>query len=206
VEAGFGALRRGVGVLECPIRKNLSSYEPKLDREKALLIAGYLKPHLPAVAPVGTLSHLDRIAFIDKEIRKGKGNWEKLIVGALCKDATLGFKKRKFTWEGKEFELDAAAPVDGPIQYAVDVKRIEARRDIHKRADEIVNKSNKFKLVQPRGRFGVVIYYPFTQEHSNIQDRLHSDSIDSIVFASESPESIWNAVALLLGKFGIRKP
>lgn len=39
------------------------------------------------------------------------------------------------------------------IEHAVDVKRIEARRDIHKRCDEIVNKAAKFKRNYPRGTF-----------------------------------------------------
>jgi hypothetical protein len=51
-----------------------------------------------------------------------------------------------------------------------------------------------------------VIYYPFILEHSNIQDRLRSNNIDSVVFAAEAEDSIANAVNLLLAKFGIRKP
>ena len=185
--------------------RNLDTYAPKLRHEDALMLAAYLKPYLPAVAPLPTLSHLDRIAFIDKEIRKGKGQWEKQICKSLTSSARIEFKKRKFTWEGKDFELDAAAPTEGPVRFAVDVKRIEARRDIHKRADEIVNKAGKFKQVYPAGLFGAVIYYPFTQEQSNIQDRLRSEMIASVVFASESQASIENAVGLLLAKFGIRK-
>jgi len=124
---------------------------------------------------------------------------------ALNRLATIAFKKRKFEWRGEVYELDAAAPETGLIADAIDIKRIEARRDIHKRSDEIVNKADRFKRVFPSGKFGTVIYYPFIQEHSNIQDRLRSDNIDSVVFASEAKESIANAIGLLLAKFRIRR-
>lgn len=185
--------------------RNLDTYNPRLTRDQALMIAGYIKPYLPAAAPLPSLSYLDRAQFIDKEVRKGKGQWERSIRDALNRLATITFKKRKFEWRGEVYELDAAAPETGPIAYAIDIKRIEARRDIHKRSDEIVSKADRFKRVFPSGKFGTVIYYPFTQEHSNIQDRLRSDNIDSVVFASEAEESIANAVALLLAKFRIRR-
>ena len=119
--------------------------------------------------------------------------------------ARLTFKKRKFETQGEVYELDAAAPERGSIDYAVDIKRIEARRDIHKRADEIVHKADRLKNAYPGAKFGAVIYYPFLQEHANIQDRLRSDNIDSVVFASESEDSMDNAVSLLLAKFGVRR-
>ena len=96
------------------------------------------------------------------------------------------------------FELDAATPEEGPIQAGIDVKRIEARRDIHKRCDEIVNKARKLKAAFPRSRFGAVVYYPFIDEHVNVQNRLRSEAVDSIVFASDSDDSINNAVRHLL--------
>ena len=83
-------------------------------------------------------------------------------------------------------------------------RSIEARRDIHKRSDEIINKAAKVKEVYPKAKFGAVIYYPFIEEHSNVQDRLRSPNIDSIVFAGESEVSIENAVKLLLSKLGIK--
>lgn len=45
------------------------------------------------------------------------------------------------------------------------MKRIEARRDIHKRCDEIVRKAVKLKQIYPKVKFGAVIYYPFIDEH-----------------------------------------
>jgi hypothetical protein len=80
--------------------------------------------------------------------------------------------------------------MEGVIQIGIDVKRIEARRDIHKRCDEIVNKAAKLKALFPQAKFGVVIYYPFIEEQVNIQNRLRSNNIDSVVFASASKESI----------------
>lgn len=50
------------------------------------------------------------------------------------------------------------------------MKRVEARRDIHKRCDEIVNKASKMKMAFPASRFGVIVYYPFIDEHVNIQN------------------------------------
>jgi hypothetical protein len=78
------------------------------------------------------------------------------------------------------------------------VKRIEARRDIHKRCDEIVNKARKLKGAYPDSKFGVVVYYPFIEEHVNVQNRLRSPDIDGVVFASQSDDSITNAVRMLL--------
>ena len=89
--------------------------------------------------------------------------------------------------------MDAAYPTTGNIQIAVDVKRIEARRDIHKRCDEIVNKAAKFKGVYSKAKFVAFIYYPFTEEHSHISSRLRSENIDVVVFASENTDSIRNA-------------
>lgn len=120
--------------------------------------------------------------FIDKEIRKTKGRWERAILKALNHFGAIEFRKRKFRVEGDQFELDAASPKKGPIQMGIDVKRIEARRDIHKRCDEIVNKASKLKARFPDGKFGAVIYYPFLDEHVNVQNRLRSPAIDAVFF------------------------
>jgi hypothetical protein len=188
--------------------KNLDTYKPRLTRDQALIIATFIKPHLPPMIPLSGLSYLDRVEFIDKEIRKNKGRWEKDILTALNLLSLEEFGKRQFESEGESYELDAAVPPrgEGPVRYAVDIKRIEARRDIHKRCDEIVNKAEHLKGAFRTAKFGAVIYYPFITEHTNVQDRLRSDNIDSIVFAAEDEETITNAVNLLLAKFGIRKP
>jgi len=185
--------------------KNLDTYKPKLTRDQALMVAAYLKPFLPPAVPLPTLSYLDRAEFIDKEIRKGKGHWEKLVLDALNRLSTVPFRKRTITWKGDRYELDGAAPATGAIQYAVDIKRIEARRDIHKRSDEIVNKAARLASVRSAAKFGALIYYPFIQEHGNIRDRLRSEKIAAVQFASESDESITSAVGLLLATFGVRK-
>lgn len=93
----------------------------------------------------------------------------------------------------------------GWVRVGIDIKRIEARRDIHKRCDEIVNKAAKLKSVFPNARFGAVIYYPFIEEHVNVQNRLRSDNIDSIVFASDAKESIASAVRILISTLRIPK-
>jgi len=185
--------------------KNLDTYDPKLSNEETNVIGGYMKPFLPSVIEVPALSQIDRIAFVDKEIRKRKGRWENKIIESLNRFSILKFRKRMFNAEGEKFELDAASPKSGDVKVGVDIKRIEARRDIHKRCDEIVNKAAKLKSAFPNAKFGSVVYYPFIEEHVNIQNRLRSANIDCVVFASEAKESIENAIRMLLSTLGVSK-
>jgi hypothetical protein len=190
------AIERDLGI------KNLNTYNCHLSKEQALSVAGYIKPFLPDSLPLPTLAELDRVMYADKEIRKTKGRWEGMIIAALNSNCDLSFKKSKFLHNGQSFELDAAAKdKSGNVLHAVDIKRIEARRDIHKRTDEIVNKGAHLKAAYPNANFGAVIYYPFIAEHGNVRDRLQSPYIDSIVFAGASEDSVVTAVKLLLGKF-----
>jgi len=184
--------------------KNLDTYKDKISSENAKIIAGFIKPFLPSLIPLPALVHIDKIHFIDKEIRKRKGRWEKEIITSLNKQSDEKFIKRKFKVEGQIFEIDAAFPAKGDIKLGIDIKRIEARRDIHKRIDEIVNKSRKFKKVYPDSKFAAVIYYPFIEEHINVKERLTSSTIDTIVFASQSGDSIFNATKILLSKLGVK--
>lgn len=185
--------------------RGIDTYTPRLTDEHSAAIAGYLKPFLPPELAVPALSELDRFIFVDKEIRARKGRWEQTIVASLNELSALTFKKRRFEVGAESFELDAAAPSEGPIQIGIDIKRIEARRDIHKRADEIINKAVKFKTKFRKGIFAAVVYYPFTAEHVNVQSRLHSKAIDAICFASQSAEQSRVAVGLLVDQLGIRK-
>ncbi|MBI4186107.1 MAG: hypothetical protein HY530_01200 [Chloroflexi bacterium] len=190
------AIERDLGI------RNLNTYDCRLSKEEALSVSGYIKPFLPDNLPLPTLAELDRVMFADKEIRKTKGQWEGIVIGALNNNSNLTFKKSKFQHNGQAFELDAAAKdASGNILHAVDIKRIEARRDIHKRTDEIVNKGSHLKAAYPRANFGAVIYYPFISEHGNVRDRLQSPHVDSVVFAGGPKESVVTAVKLLLGKF-----
>ena len=178
------AIERDLGI------KNLNTYLPRLSEDQAKVLAGYIKPFLPPYLELPALVQVDRVAYIDKEIRKSKGRWERRILEALNRHGKRSFRKRMFEWEGDLFELDAATPERGDIEVGVDIKRIEARRDIHKRCDEIVNKASKLKSFYRSAKFGVVIYYPFIDEQVNVQNRLRSTDIDGVVFASESNESI----------------
>lgn len=164
-------------------------------------LAGYIKPFLPKYVELPTLTRGDRVAFIDKEMRAGKGRWEVKVLDALNRYGRAPFKKRRFTSGGKKYEIDAAAPSTGTIDVGIDVKRIEAREDIHKRADEIVNKASKFKAEYPKGSFAAIIYYPYVSEHVNIRSRLTNSSVDGVMFASESIDSIETAAQLLLAQF-----
>jgi hypothetical protein len=116
------------------------------------------------------------------------------------------FRKTKFSVDGAEYELDAAAYASEAIEVGIDVKRIEARRDIHKRCDEIVNKAAKFKKLYPSGFFGSVVYYPFPEGQVNIQTRLESPSIAGVVFANDEEEVVDAAVRILLEKMGVAAP
>ncbi len=189
---GGRAIERDVGI------KNINTYEPKLDRDEAMQIAGYVKQFLPPYVEIPSLTRLDRVYFIDKEIRKRKGQWEKTIVECLNNLTDGIFKKRYFESSGEKFEIDAAYPQTGEISVGIDIKRIEARRDIHKRTDEIVSKARKLKLSYPESHFVAVIYYPFIDEHMNIQNRLKSEDIDEVIFASQSEENIENSCKMLL--------
>jgi hypothetical protein len=186
------AIERDLGI------KNLDTYSPRLSRDQAGIIAGYIKQFLPSFLEIPTLTQIDRVYFIDSEIRKLKGAWEKNILAALNDWSETEFHKRTFVADGEEFEVDAATPLQGDIKIGIDVKRIEARRDIHKRCDEIVNKARKLKAVYPDSKFGAVVYYPFIEEHVNVQNRLRSPDINGVVFASQSDDSITNAVRILL--------
>jgi hypothetical protein len=180
--------------------KNVDTYRPRLSPSEAGQIAGYRKSFLPDFVEVPALVAVDRCEFVDKEIRKRKGNWEGEIVAALRQFGKREFVKRRFSVGKEKYELDAASPAKGSISVGVDVKRIEARQDIHKRADEIVNKAGKFKRAFPKGKFGAVVYYPFATEHVNVENRLRSADIDAVSFAGQTTDSIETAVRLLLDK------
>ncbi len=185
--------------------RGLDTYVPRLSEVQSAAIAGYLKPFLPQELAVPALSELDRFFFVDKEIRARKGRWEQRILESLNKQSRYSFKKRRFEVGGESFEIDAAAPEKGKIEVAIDVKRIEARRDIHKRIDEIINKATKFKKKHSKGLFATVVYYPFTSEHVNVQSRLKSRYINAVCFASQGEEQIGVAVGLLVDHLKIRK-
>lgn len=185
--------------------RGLDTYAPRLESAHAAAIAGYLKPFLPLELAVPAMSELDRFFFVDKEIRARKGRWEHAVVATLNRLSRYTFKKRRFSVGAESFEIDAAAPASGKIEVAIDVKRIEARRDIHKRADEIINKAAKFKQKHPRALFAAVVYYPFTAEHTNVRSRLESPHINTVSFASQGDEQIGVAIGLLVDQLKIRK-
>jgi hypothetical protein len=193
------AIERDIGI------RNLNTYLPRLSDDQATAIAGYLKPFLPLRLTVPGLCHLDRVGFIDKEVRLRKGRWESKVKSALQAQASRRFVKRRFIVDDNKFEIDAATPPTGPISLGVDIKRIEARRDIHKRTDEIVRKAVNLRKAFPDSRAAAVVYYPFVDEQVNIQSRLQSPEIEAVAFAGKTEESIALAVGLVLAKLGVRK-
>lgn len=136
------------------LKFDLDTYCDKIDEIKAAALAGYLKPFLPDRIAVPALMELDRFWWTDKEMRASKGRWEEIVRETISTASGVVFRKRKFQVGSEEFEIDAAYPSDGSmIEVAVDVKRMESPRDIHKRADEIINKASKFKIKNPGGKF-----------------------------------------------------
>ena len=193
------AIRRDLGF-------DINTYCTRISEKQASLLAGYIKPMLPPAMAVPALMELDRYSWTDKEMRANKGNWEKTVTDAINEDSTASFRKRRFICDDEAFELDAASPPKGDrIDIGIDVKRIESPRDIHKRADEIINKAAKFKKVYPKGKFIAVVYYPFPNEHINVRSRLQSENIDGVYFAGGTASSIRSAVDLLLGFLGLKK-
>lgn len=180
---------------------NIDTYTKKINLTKAATLAGYIKPMLPKEIAIPALLELDRFFWTDKELRANKGRWERRILKMLNDNSIVNFKKRKFSRTKESFELDAAYPESGEnIEIGIDIKRIESPRDIHKRADEIINKAGNFKLEFPTGSFFTVLYYPFPAQHQNLISRLSNINIDGIFFANESDSSIEQTVKLVLGK------
>ena len=190
------ALERDLGIA------NVDTYEPNLSSDETSVIAGYLKPFLPASVALPTLVKLDQVEYVDKEIRALKGRWEKRVTDALSQASGRQFAKRKIDVQGEGFEIDAAFPPAGDVELAVDIKRIEARRDFHKRVDEIVNKATKVKKHNPDAKFGTVIYFPFEDQHAQIRNRLGESAVDAVAFANELDQSIAQAAQHILRAFG----
>src|SRR2546422_4965794 len=193
------ALERDLGIA------NVDTYEPNLSSDETSVIAGYLKPFLPASVALPTLVKLDQVEYVDKEIRALKGRWEKRVTDALSRASGRQFAKRKIDVQGEGFEIDAAFPPDGDVEFAVDIKRVEARRDFHKRVDEIVNKATKVKKHNPGAKFGTVIYFPFEDQHAQIRNRLGESAVDAVAFANELDESIQLAATEGLRTFGVMR-
>ncbi|HYU53805.1 MAG TPA: hypothetical protein VEK37_12720 [Gemmatimonadaceae bacterium] len=193
------AIERDLGIA------NVDTYEPKLSPEESAAIAGYLKPFLPASVALPTLVQLDQVEYVDKEIRAQKGRWEKRVTDALSRESGRQFAKRKIDVQGEGFEIDAAFPPNGDVKFAVDIKRIEARRDFHKRVDEIVNKATKVKKHNPGAKFGTVIYFPFEDQHAQIRNRLGESAVDAVAFANELDQSIERASADILKSFAMSR-
>lgn len=188
------AIRRDLGL-------DIDTYNAKLNQEVAGILAGYVWPLLSKEVAVPALVELERFWWVDKEMRKSKANWEVAVRNALNKFTLpeARFAKRKFQVSRETFEIDAASPPTAmPIEIAVDVKRIESPRDIHKRADEIVNKAANFAIAFPRGQFFVIVYYPFPHEHMNLRSRLDSPYIRGVFFASDATSSIEQAARFTL--------
>lgn len=191
------AIRRDLGF-------EVNTYKPRLTQSQADQLAGYVRPFLPGALAIPALEAVDDWFFLDKELRKTRGHWERLITEVVSARSGKHFKKRLFevlAGDGTlmKFELDAAHPATGAlIQVGIDVKGISHPRDFHKRGDEIVNKAEKFKGVFPDGKFGVVIHYPFLDSRENVVQRLANPAIDGIVFAGDSKASVEIAVLALL--------
>jgi hypothetical protein len=201
------AIKRDLGI------KNINTYNPKVTVAEARKIAELVKDHLPSEVSVRAVSLIDRLSFIDKEIRMGKGQWEKSVQAALNEKAPEGVKfcKRRFKVGKDPYEIDCAYPPvsSKPIQIAVDVKRIEAKQDKQKRTDEIKEKANQLRSINPDAEFFAVLYYPFVDEEGervSVLSRLKSEHINGVLFASASEESVQDAATGILKMVTTLKP
>jgi hypothetical protein len=194
------AIKRDLGI-------NVDTYGISITELQASLLAGYIKPFLPATVALPALMELDRFFWTDKEMRAKKGQWEKTVTTSLISASGLEFKKRRFQSGSDPFyELDAAYPAEGEnIEIGVDIKRIEATQDTMKRGDEIINKADKFKATFPKGIFIAIVYFPFPAQHINFQTRLQSAHIDHLFFAGESLSSISACTDLIVGTIHQKK-
>ncbi len=184
----------------------INMYGKKLALSKASLLAGYIKPMLPKDVAVPALLTLDQTAWLEKQLRATKGNWEARFSTILNQFASVEFRKRRFTQDNEQYELDAAYPAKGDqVRYAIDIKRIESPRDIHKRCDEIANKALHLKLAHVDAQFFAIVYYPFPSEHGNVRSRLNNSKVDTTYFAGETDESLKQAAKLLLSSIGKMK-
>lgn len=59
---------------------DIDTYKLNITKTKAGILAGYIKPMLPSEISIDALCELDRWFYVDKEIRKNKGRWEKEIL------------------------------------------------------------------------------------------------------------------------------
>lgn len=200
VNVASRAIKRDLGI-------NIDTYGKSLSVEKANILAGYLKPMLPKEIAIPALMELDRYFWTDKEMRAAKGRWEQKVIKFISKSLNLEVKKTKFTSHtNDQYELDGSYQTsDGNISLAVDVKRIEALQDIHKRSDEIVNKAEHFKSVYPNGKFYAFVYFPFPNQYINVKSRLSNPNIDDVFFAAETDSSIETAAQILVGKYQSQK-
>ena len=180
---------------------DIDTYGKSISVEKANQLAGFVKPQLPKEMAIPALIQLDTYMWVDKELRANKGNWEITVTKSLNDHALVRFRKRHLKNGENVYEIDAAYPPDDKgIEIGIDIKRIESPRDIHKRADEIINKAVNLKAVFPKAKFYAMIYYPFPHEHGNVRTRLDDKIIDGVFFAGEGDESIDGATCMLLGK------
>ncbi len=180
----------------------LDTYSPRITPEESGKIAGLLSSFLAGPILVETLVEMDRAEFADKEKRRMKGAWEGLVRDIFTKESGEAFVKRRFG-KRKEFEIDLAHPDTGSIQVAVDVKRIEARRDHQKRSDEIINKAASLKKIYASAKFAAFVYYPF--DHEEVQARLSGTQIDLVVFGGENQDSVRKAARQVITRFRFRR-
>jgi len=192
----IAASNMGKRAIRKELELELDTYRPKLSHEQSMRLAAFLLGCLPKKMLVETLVALDAYQWVDSEIRKAKGRWEKTFEKELAK-LKLEFKKRKFKTDGEEFEIDLAFPKRGDIRLAVDVKSIGHPSDKHKRGDEIVNKAVKFKKQYPKGVFIALVQYPFPLDRDEVERRLRTGTtdIDDVIFAGDDEDSIATAVA-----------
>lgn len=192
---GHRAIERDLGI------KNLNTYSPRLSESNCSKIAEYLLSLLPGKITASAIVEMDRVEYVDKEVRASKGRWEDRVLKQLSDIYGLEFHKRRFISGTNKFEIDAAYPAKGNIKIGVDIKRIEAPKDLQKRCDEISGKAIALKKAFKGVKVATVVYYPFIQD--DIRKRLDASELDLIVFADKNEASIEAATKAILHELPI---
>ena len=191
----------------------LTSWEPVLASSRRLQLAKLLLPALPAELPVSALLWMYELRRTESALRHLKGQWEGLVRERLSRltrcqvtkerplragSATQRFEIDAVVWRGEPAaNINALTDADGRPALLVDIKRIEGQ-DFSIRAGEMLAAAENCKARFPSLPVAAVLYHPHLDKHERIRYRLTAGEFDAVVFASEAPESIDDALVDVL--------
>lgn len=142
--------------------------------------------------PDGYGTHTDYIGRVDEEVRSRRREVETAL-----KRAFAGFLETRSVDVIIFSSVGVMDLADALRSHPIILKPLLTVCNVAGRAIE--------RDLQITAKFAAVIYYPFIDEHINIQSRLKSKKIDGVFFASESDESVETAARILLAQFEMAK-